>query len=69
MSQRSQQQLLQSYMIPRVLAIVILAVSAAAKSSLHVANLLEACGLCAVVIVGLIYRCSDQQLLIGGGEI
>jgi hypothetical protein len=52
MSNRPQQQLLQSYILPLVLAIVILAVSQL-LNLVHVAKLLEACGLCAIAIVGL----------------
>lgn len=52
MSTRPQQQLVLSYIVPLVLTIVILAISQL-LNLVKLTHLLEACGLCAVVIVGL----------------
>jgi hypothetical protein len=52
MKKNLQPEVIQSYIIPIVLAIVILAISQLINL-VSVSNLLEACGLCAVVISGL----------------
>ena len=48
----SPQQLIQTYVLPLVLAIVILAVSQL-LNLIKISNLLEACGLCVVAVIGL----------------
>lgn len=52
MAKRSQQDVIQNYVLPLALAIVILAVSQL-LNLVNTSNLLEACGLVAIVIIGL----------------
>jgi hypothetical protein len=52
MSKRTQSDVVQSYVLPLVLAIVVLAVSQLINL-VSISHLLEACGLCATIILGL----------------